>query len=207
MPAPRAYPVLAMGLFALSLVACGSSEELSKDDDPNKLLIGMRDEGPSDRYEIKDLLVRPFDLSRDNSADLWKIYSVSKENVDDEEDTVRLLRKEVDSNLDGRVDLWFIYNHQERLIREEADYDFDGYVDVISHFEKGRLQQREIYKRGSSSPCQVKSYRDNTLFKVENDPNCDGVVERWELFDQGRLVQVGHDVDKDGRVDYWDSYD
>ncbi len=193
----------------LLLVACGSgcaAEESRPGDELARKVRGMRDPGPSTRFDNTGLQVQSFDLNGDGVADLWKIFSDVRENIDDVRNTVRLVRKEVDSNFDGEVDLWFHYNMQESLHREEADTTFNGHVDMVSCFEKGRLVRREIYHPDFEYPVAVKSYRDGRLTKIERDRNGDGITDLWEIYDHGRLVQVGHDQVGNGRVDYWENY-
>ncbi len=195
-------------LFALVLAvgACGSPDDAAERDHERRVR-ATRDPGPSDRFDNEGLIVRSFDLSNDDVADLWKIFSLKRENVDDVEPTLKLVRKEVDSNFDNVVDIWFHYNSQEKLYREEADTDFDGNFDMVSYYEKGRLMKRDLHKVGIEFPVAIRHFREGRLYKVEFDEDGNGAVERWEIYVEGRLTQVGHDVDGDGKVDYWNSFE
>jgi len=193
-------------LLALTAVACGATEgEL-----PSNLeerYKGMTDPGPSTLYGREGMTVQPFDLNNDNVADLWKLYTKEKENIDDAKETTKLARKEVDSNFDGKVDIWFHYNLLEALFKEEADSNFDGSIDLVSYYDKGRVVKRDVFIPGLLTPVAARHFREGVLYKVELDKNHDGLVERWEIYVEGKLAQVGHDSSGDGGLDYWESFD
>ena len=54
------------------------------------------------------------------------------------------LLSRVSNTGDGRPDLTNHYDARQRVSRREEDTDHDGAVDVISHFEDGRLARREL---------------------------------------------------------------
>ena len=202
-------PKLMLPLLVIALlVGCSGADEESKASHSElmaKTMTGMYNPGPSDRFDNEDNPIQPFDLNGDQAADLWKIFLVV-EHKDEEDTSLRLIRKEVDTNFDEKVDLWFHYNSTEQLFLEEADSNFDGAVDLVSYYESGRLVKRETFLPEQSTPAAIKSYKEGRLYKVELDENHDGLIERWEIYADGRLLQIGRDVNGDGKVDYWDNF-
>ena len=55
---------------------------------------------------------------------------------------------------------------------------------------------------------ETRAYVDGTTgaFRVERDVDADGVVDRWEHYEDGMLVRVETDGDGDGRADTWSTY-
>ena len=45
-----------------------------------------------------------------------------------------------------------------------------------------------------------------TIERVERATRFDGVVSRWEYFDNGSLTRVEEDTDGDGKLDKWETY-
>ncbi|MBW1845027.1 MAG: hypothetical protein JRJ05_11845 [Deltaproteobacteria bacterium] len=56
----------------------------------------------------------------------------------------RRVREERDSNGDGQADEILYYDSNEKLLRREEDRDKDGGLEVVSHYEAGRLVRREL---------------------------------------------------------------
>lgn len=193
-------------LVALLCASCGATENKlpANLDDHYK---GMSDSGPSTLYSSEGMIVQPFDLSNDNIADLWKLYTKEQVNIDDAKETIKLVRKEVDTNFDGKVDIWFHYNLLEELFKEEADSNFDGSIDLVSYYDKGRIVKRDVFATGLLTPIATRHFREGVLYKVELDKNRDGLIERWEIYVEGKLAQIGHDSSGDGKLDYWESFD
>jgi hypothetical protein len=193
-------------LCIISLTSACASGGVDEADLARRLR-GIYDPGLSDRFPSDDLIINPFDLNNDGTADMWKVFTPTQQFVDGKA-SIRLVRKEMDTNFDGRVDLWLLYNDQESLKEQHADTHFQGVVTQRDLFEKGQLIRREHYPNGftpgdDTHPTSRKYYKSGKLFKVELDPNADGLINRWEIFIQGRLAQIGYDHDGDGRADFW----
>ncbi len=149
-----------------------------------------------------------YDTSGDNVPDVRKVFL--------QVGTPPLIRlilicREADLNADGRKDVVRYYNDEGRPMREESDRDFDGAIDEISFFENGRIARveedankdgkidsRTFYERGRP----VRAERD--LAGRSTDSDNGWRPDRWEYYEDGRLVRMGTDLDQDGVVDRWD---
>lgn len=205
-------PARLISLFlcmSLSAASGCATDNAAENADIQRRIMGLYDPGISDRFNNEGLSITPFDLNNDNTADMWKVFIPTQKHLDGKA-TIRLVRKEIDSNFDNRVDVWLLYNDQELLKEQHSDTNFDGVVDQRELLEKGQLVRRESYQDGfipdsDAHPVAIKHYKSGKLFKIELDPDANGLINRWEIFIGGRLTQVGHDRDGDGRVDYWEN--
>lgn len=147
-----------------------------------------------------------YDTSGDDRADVRKVFQRMGEAP---ATRLVLICREADLNGDGTKDVVRFYNDEGRPLREEADRDFDGQMDEISFFEQGRVQRMEndtnhdgridsktFYERGQP----VRTERDTAGRSTDTEWHPD----RWEYFDNGRMVRVGADLDGDSVVDRWD---
>jgi hypothetical protein len=148
-----------------------------------------------------------FDTSGDDVADVRKVFL----HVGDAAISKRLVMicRQADVNHDRRKDVTRIYDDDGRSLREFADRNFDGKVDEITHFQNedivlreldgdfdGRLDAKIYYTSG----LPTRAERDLRGRSTENQWRPD----RWEYFENGKLVRMGTDVDGDMRVDHWD---
>jgi hypothetical protein len=112
-----------------------------------------------------------------------------------------VLRTEVDANADGRVDRWE-YVVGSQVVRVGASSRHDGVEDTwTARSETGEvIVDRAL--AGDRRPVRREFYRDDALVRAEEDTNADGVTDKWETFDGGRLRTVGFDTSgKTGRPD------
>jgi hypothetical protein len=56
----------------------------------------------------------------------------------------RRTREEHDINGDGQLDAILYFDGNEQLVRREEDRDKDGSLEIVSHYESGRLVRREL---------------------------------------------------------------
>ena len=136
--------------------------------------------------------------------------------------TGTLTRLEADSDRDGVVDTWG-YMEGVRVVRVEVDENGDGIVDRWEHHrtEAGHAEgpdgrdKREDQERQDARPQvpqPVKLRRggvespDKTIERIERATRRDGVVSRWEYFEDGMLTRVEEDKDGDGKIDKWETY-
>ena len=47
---------------------------------------------------------------------------------------------------------------------------------------------------------------DKTIERIERATRHDGIVSRWEYFENGSLARVEEDTDGDGKIDKWETY-
>jgi hypothetical protein len=78
---------------------------------------------------------KAFDLNGDGKPDAYEYYKRGKDEAGKPSD--KLVRKEFDLNGDGKIDFWRWYDDKEQLEKESSDEDFDGKVDVTTHYAKG----------------------------------------------------------------------
>ena len=91
------------------------------------------------------LLIRRFDLNRDEKPDMVKYYKVLPAGE-------QLVRSEFDLNFDGKPDVWRFYDERKAMVKERIDFDFDGVVDSINHFEAGTVVRKEVDLNFDGSP-------------------------------------------------------
>lgn len=133
--------------------------------------------------------------------------------------TGTLTKLEADSDRDGLVDTWG-YMDGGRVVRVEVDENGDRIVDRWEYHKlpPGQpVQTRQETQSGQTSdaakvPQAVKLRRggvespDKTIERIERATGRDGVVSRWEYFENGMLVRVEEDKDGDGKIDKWETY-
>jgi hypothetical protein len=114
---------------------------------------------------------------------------------------------EADSDGDGLVDTWG-YMDGIRVVRVEVDENGDRVVDRWEYHralpgQPGPVGQKpravELRRGGVESP-------DKTIERIERATRRDGVVSRWEYFENGMLVRVEEDKNGDGKIDKWETY-
>jgi hypothetical protein len=120
------------------------------------------------------LVCRESDLNSDGRKDVVRYYT----------DEGEPLREEADRNFDGTMDEVTLFQ-QAQILRQELDADFDGKVDTKIFFDAGKplRAERDLTKRSGADKWQP---------------------DRWEYYENGRVVRMGTDVDGDGKVDRWD---
>lgn len=114
-----------------------------------------------------------------------------------------LVCREVDTNLDGLKDVVRRYTDLGEVVEERADTDFDGKLDTITRFSKGRMAQTQVDINQDDKPEETRYYQEGKLSRVQRDTNGDGKPDIWEIYAAGHLERMGVDVDFDGRVDRW----
>ena len=112
-----------------------------------------------------------------------------------------------DSDGDGVVDTWG-YMDGTRVVRVEVDENGDRVVDRWEFHRApagpvgpvGQVPRAvELRRGGVESP-------DKTIERIERATRRDGVVSRWEYFENGFLVRVEEDKNGDGKIDKWETY-
>jgi YD repeat-containing protein len=128
-----------------------------------------------------------------------------------------LTKLEADSDHDGLIDMW-AYMDGPRVVRVEVDENGDGTVDRWEYHRQ--LPDDAAPKaEGSSAPPKmprpVKLVQlrggglespDKTIERIERATHADGVVSRWEYFENGFLVRIEADMNGDGKIDKWETY-
>jgi hypothetical protein len=197
---------LLVGVFA---PACGSSTPAQPRRTRASSAAGATGAEDQGRCEMSgsDREVSEYDTSGDSTPDVRRVFR----RVGDPPLTRLVLAcRESDLNGDGTKDVVRYYNDEGRPLREEADRNFDGQMDTITVFQEGRVVRTEI-DGNADGRVDVKIFYDDTgaALRTERDMQGRSTAEawrpdRWEYFEQGRMVRMGTDVDGDGRVDRWD---
>jgi hypothetical protein len=124
-----------------------------------------------------------------------------------------LTKLEGDSDRDGLIDMW-AFMDGARVVRVEVDENGDGTVDRWEYHKGG--QEREERLQGPNVTPQLPrpvvlrrgglESPDKTIERIERATRRDGVVSRWEFFENGFLVRVEEDKSGDGKIDKWETY-
>jgi len=112
--------------------------------------------------------------------------------------TKMLLMQLFDLNRDGKIDL--VKHFQKgKLVRTEVDLDYDGLVDVVSEYDpqSGELK-RKIQANGTTNIW--KYYFHNELRKKEVDRNSDGKPDMWVYYRNGKVIRTEVDQNFDGKI-------
>jgi hypothetical protein len=146
----------------------------------------------------------------------------------------QLLQLSADLDGDGRFDQW-TYLEGNRPLRGEADVDGDGRIDRWEYFDAdGKVStigsasrsdgvedtwtstmataSGETHIATSAGRDRVRDrhafYRGQTLLRVEEDTNGDGLIDKWDRYESAVLREVGFDVSfSRGRPDRRALYD
>jgi hypothetical protein len=184
---------LAVGLAALSLVACGSSG-------------GNTREGIWPTYDKSSgrLTRLEYDANHDGRVDTWM-----------DMDGTRPLRSRIDQNGDGKIDRWEEYDATGAVVRVGFSRAGNGKPDawlrptddhgaqcleISSSGDEHKIDRWEYYERGGPAGDQ------GTLLRAEEDTVGDGRPHKWETYRGGALETVAFDEDGDGVPDRRLSY-
>jgi hypothetical protein len=116
-----------------------------------------------------------------------------------------LFRLDYDTDRDGRIDMR-AYLDNGRTVRIEADGNGDGLVDRWEYYAAdGRLD-----RLGTSSESDgvedMWVVQNGSEMRVDVSTRRDGIANRHEFHDGGRLVRAEQDTNGDGRVDEWQRF-
>lgn len=200
-----------LALLVVALVTgCGGSPipETRRPTRARSLGTGDRTEG-SGLCDISgsDREVSEYDTSGDQRPDVRRVYRRIGEPP---LTRLVLVCRESDLNGDGTKDVVRYYNDEGRPLREEADRNFDGQMDTVTVFQNGRIVRTEIDSNADGRiDTKIFFDDDGQPLRTERDLAGRSTAEtwhpdRWEYFENGRMVRMGTDLDGDGRVDRWD---
>jgi len=148
--------------------------------------------------------------------------------------TRRLLQLSADQSGDGRIDQW-TYLDGKRALRGEADVDGDGRVDRWEYFDTdGKVSTigsasrsdgvEDTWTTTAATPAgethiatstkrdRVRDrhsyYKGDTLLRIEEDTNGDGLIDKWDRYEGPVLREVSFDMSfSRGRADRRALYD
>lgn len=187
---------------AVALVsACGGKDKKAAEEpkaDPGEAKLPGPDVGLCD---VIGKRVTMFDLNRDRTPDVWKVYEQTQTG-DTRIEVVRC--KQVDFDHDGRKDYVVEYDDRGGKTVERFDFDFDGRFDAVFRFDDQSSRVTEV-ERDSDFDGRLDLHEDydesGVLKEVKRDRNRDGSPDLWEQYVKGQLVAILYDDNFDSRVD------
>ncbi len=147
-----------------------------------------------------------YDTSGDQMPDVRKVYLAIGTGM---EARLVMICRETDLNADGVKDVIRYYDDDGRSLREEADRNFDGKMDLSMQFQDGQVVRKDL-DNNADGKVDLKVFFDRGVaLRSERDVTGRSTPEqwrpdRWEYFEEGRLVRMGTDLDGDSKVDRWD---
>ena len=117
-------------------------------------------------------------------------------------DGARVLRIEIDKDEDGKVERWEYYDAARKLETVGLSRANDGVEDAWSYMgPDGKVARVAISTRRDGRISRTEFYQADLPTSAEEDADGDGVVDKWESYDSGRLVCVAFDSMHRGRPD------
>jgi hypothetical protein len=193
----------------LVLTACGSSKPKTQTG-PNRAAALSSDAKGSggERCDATkpDREDSEYDSSGDGHPDVRKVYLSTGAGVDAR---LVMICRETDVNGDGKKDVVRYYDDEGRSLREEADRNFDGRMDMALIFQDGKVVREEL-DENRDGKIDTKVFLENGKpLRAERDltgrsTDSNWQPDRWEYYEDGKMVRMGTDLDGDKRVDRWD---
>lgn len=128
-----------------------------------------------------------------------------------------LVVQEVDLDGDGKPEIWNLFQEREdapRLrVRKKVDLNFDGRVDVVSHFDDtGALYLEEMDADLDGVLDWTDHYKDGVRVLAEVDTNFDGRPDVFSYYAVGAdgktyIDRKERDTNGDGKIDAWERFD
>jgi len=117
-------------------------------------------------------------------------------------DGTRVLRIEIDKDEDGKIDRWEYYDAERKLEKIGLSRANDGVEDAWSYIgPDGRVSRVAISTRRDGRISRTEVYQGDLPTRTEEDTDGDGVVDKWESYEAGRLASVAFDSMHRGRPD------
>jgi len=145
---------------------------------------------------------KAFDLNGDAKPDAFDYYKRGKDEAG--KPTDKLVRKEFDLNGDGKIDFWRWYDEKEAVEKESSDLDFDGKIDVTTHYAKQVRVKEERDFDAQGKPHTWVYYEKNAVARKEKDTHQTGKPDYWEYWENGVVDRIAFDRNGDGQVDFWE---
>jgi hypothetical protein len=147
-----------------------------------------------------------YDTTGDGVPDVRKVYLSIGSGA---EARLVMICRETDVNGDGKKDVVRYYDDDGRTLREEGDRNFDGRMDQVLVFQDGKVMREELDENYDGKIDSKVFYDNGTPLRAERDLAGRSTAtqwkpDRWEYYEEGRMVRMGTDLDGDGRVDRWD---
>ena len=112
----------------------------------------------------------------------------------------RIVRIEIDQNEDGKVERWEYYDANQKLEKVGFSRAGSGREDAWSFADdRGAVVRLELANGSDQRVTRTEHYSGDNLVRAEEDTDGDGVIDKWETFDAGRLSMVAFDTEHAGR--------
>jgi hypothetical protein len=125
-----------------------------------------------------------YDLNQDEQEDMWRV-TVKKGSL------TYLGQKSFDFNFDGKVDFKRFFTPEGQIQRDESDLDFDGIDDVVIYYQDSLISKKEIHLQGPKKVDVFEYYQQGQLTCVEIDEDADGLLDRWERYNDDKKKEEG----------------
>jgi hypothetical protein len=150
--------------------------------------------------------VSTYDTSGDGVPDVRKVYQHAGAGA---ETRLVLICRETDLNADGSKDVVRYYDDEGRTLREDADRDFDGKMDLSVIYQDGKIVRKEMDENRDGKIDAKIFFENEKPLRAERDLAGRSTAnqwrpDRWEYYEDGRMVRMGTDLDGDEKVDRWD---
>ena len=114
----------------------------------------------------------------------------------------RVVRIEIDKDEDGKIDRWEYYGAGQKLERVGLSRSNDGLEDAWSYAgSDGTVARIEVSTRRDGTVTRVEHYKHDQIAAAEEDANGDGLMDKWETYEGGRLVSLAFDTSHRGKAD------
>jgi len=115
-------------------------------------------------------------------------------------DGARVIRIEIDKDEDGKIDRWEYYDAARKLERVGWSRANDGVEDAWSYMGvDGKVTRIAISTRKDGRISRTERYQGEVPTTAEEDTDGDGVIDKWETYEAGRLAFVAFDPTHSGR--------
>lgn len=105
----------------------------------------------------------------------------------------RVMRTEIDADRDGRIDRWEYVADGNQVAMLGTSSVAGGPEDTWTFAEsKGEIRVDRL-QGGERSATRHEFYRAGVLMRAEEDTNSDGLVDKWEAYEAGRLRTMAFD--------------
>lgn len=114
----------------------------------------------------------------------------------------KLTKLTLDADRDGKPEvIRFLDRKTDTIVRQETDRDYDGKIDDVLRFERGRLSARELDTNRDGRPDIKEKYAKGRQVERTLDRDYDGVVDAFYEFEGKYLARERHDADNNGEID------
>jgi hypothetical protein len=105
----------------------------------------------------------------------------------------RVMRTEIDADRDGRIDRWEYLAEGNQLAKLGTSSVAGGPEDTWTFRESGGEVRVDRLQGGERSATRHEFYRVGVLMRAEEDTNGDGLTDKWEAYEGGRLRSLAFD--------------